>query len=314
MMRIGAMAAGFALLCTLTGTAHAGAIGGERNGFDDERPCIELRQQSETARRVGGFVMPGDGSSLGVAPILPTRSPVDDVPLATDDCIVHGEAVLQDLTELALFESVGVAPEGPHGSIADWAIAQRARTTTGDNAEPQAGESLLATLSHYVVEVPRQSDAAPTGAVGDGGSPLTAAEVDLDLFGVDGRHFDGLLDQSVWRELLVSVLEPAIGTSDHDTFSFLGIGQFRLEFDRATSSLQLIEAESRTSVALTAGDSHAVGLTGGGQAVRFSGSSMSTEELVAYMAGRLFSSPWLYVCVLGGLAGIALVRLRRLRA
>lgn len=314
MMRVGAMAAGFALLCTLTGTAHAGAIGGERHGFHDDRPCIELRERSETAHRVGNFIMPNDGSSLGVAPALPTRLPGDGMPAATDDCVVHGEAVLQDFTELELFESTGLASQDLHGSIADWAIYQRAQTTAGDPAGPHAGESLLATLSHYMAEVPQPGDAAPTGEVGDRDRPSTAAEVDLDLFGVDGRHVDGLLDQSVWRELLVSVLEPAISTSDHDTFSFLGIGQFRLEFDRATSSLQLIETETRTAVALTAGDSHAAGFTGGGETVGRSGSPMSTEELVAYIAGRLFSSPWLYVCVLGGLTGIAFVKLRRLKA
>ena len=307
MRRTGALAVGFAIILGLAGPVWAGAIVGEQNGVDAGRSCIDLRQQPETAKRIGSFVLPSDMSSLDVAPAVPTRTSADESHAAAYDCVSHGEALLGDLAEAALFDSAGSATERLPGSVAEWTVSEQTPAIGNDAASPDRGEGLFATLSHYVTEVPRDTAAEQAGISEDAAA---SDAIDLDLFGVDGRHVDGLLDQSIWRELLISVLEPAIGSDDYETFSFLGIGQFRLEFDRATSALQLIDAQSRTAVALTPSDGDHAGLadvdiSSGGR------TPMSTEELVAYMAGRLFSSIWLYVCILGALAGIVIVKLRR---
>ena len=311
-MRKSVIVALLASSIAMSATAKAGVIGGDTGAFGDGRPCLEM----SGIPGLNDLTLTADRAAHDVAPALRAGQRDAGIEL-TEDCIAANEPALPTLSAPDLLDA-RVAAGGMAGSIGDWVVPDDDAPLQTSATLPAQGDSrLFSALSHYVVEIEQVDGLGLSGSgvsdtVSDQSDPRLA-DTDVNLFGVDGRHVEGLLDQSVWRELLISVLEPAIETNDHDSFSFLGIGAFRFEFDRATSSLQLIETTSMTTVSLGGRDPDATEDAGNSnrEPGPIGGGSMSTEELITYMAGRLLTSPWLYMCALIAALGVGVIQLRR---
>jgi hypothetical protein len=338
--RFRAVAAGLGAALLFGAPAAAGVIGPAETERAGIGLCFDLLQEDRKAYRVGNFLLlPGNGGIRELAPALDTATagaeteagepetgsqtdPAEN-PDSTEgreaertdllpgigDCLEQGGPVLQDLAGLEALDLGMVGTRDLTAPVSGWAATADWQPTAGSvSAQVGEGESLAAALSEYVTVMPGDAGVADGfPAAGEQPSP------EEDLLG-GGSLLPELLDRTLLREFMVGVLAPAIGTGDEETFSVLGVGQFRLEYDRGTSSLTLVETHTHATVSLASGPAGSGGRAAigrGTDAGEGSGEPMTPRELLIYILERLVTSVWFYLCVLGGLAGLAFVKLRR---
>jgi hypothetical protein len=281
------------------GTPRAGVIGGERQAEGLDAICVEVEGLGREGWPAAGIL---DGA---------------EAPDGVGGCLVAERPVLQDLADLDTFAPETLAPRDFRESYADMPVLPDRRAGLGGADPWQGGEGLVGVLSQYVTVVPGEGEPGGGPDADAVGRKEGSGFSDLDLFGLEGSFLSEMLSRSLLRELLVDVLVPAIGNNDERTFSVLGFGQFRLEYHRASSSLQLIETRSDVTLALTSGRA---GSGGGGVNLRFGGSGspgggsspLSSEEMALHIAMQLLTSVWFYVCLVLGVGVVGYAKFRRL--